>query len=101
MLVGVPTDATLSSATAVGTPTLADLLLLPALAGARLVPSDADTSVAIRALVPLEPGSPDEADAIIIAPQGVAEAPPGAAAVIARVAPDAVPVVPVVVIAPS
>ncbi len=101
MLVGVPTDAPMSSATAVGAPTLADLMALPALAGARLVPNDADTSVAIRALVPLDPGSPDEADAIVVAPQGVVEAPPGAAVVIARVAPDAVPDVPVVVIAAS
>ncbi len=89
----------MSSATAVGAPTLADLLALPALTGARLVPNDADVGVTIRALVPLDTGAPTEADALVIAPQGVADAPAGAAAVIARVAPDAVPDVPVVVIA--
>jgi hypothetical protein len=99
MLVGVPTDAPMSSATAVGAPALADLLALPALAGARLVPNDADVTIAIRALVPLDTGAATEADALVIAPQGVADAPAGAAAVIARVAPDAVPDVPVVVIA--
>ena len=99
MLVGVPTNTPMPAATAVGAPTLADLLALPALAGARLVPNDADTTVAIRALVPLDPGSPDEADALVIAPLGAADVPAGAVAVICRVAPDAVPDVPVVVIA--
>ncbi len=99
MLVGVPTNTPMPAATAVGAPTLADLLALPALAGARLVPNDADTTVAIRALVPLDPDSPDEADALVIAPLGAADVPAGAVAVICRVAPDAVPDVPVVVIA--
>ena len=101
MLVGVPTDASISTAAAVGVPTLADLLALPALAGARLVPNDADTSGVVRALIPLDPGAPPEADALVVAPAGVAVAPPGAVAVIARAAPDAVPDVPVVVIATS
>ena len=89
----------MSTATAVGAPTLADLLALPALAGARLVPRDAETTGVVRALVPFDPGAQPEAHALVIAPQGLAEPPAGAAAVITRITPDAVSDVPVVVIA--
>ena len=98
MLGDVPSDTTMSTAAAVGVPTLADLLVLPALAGVRLVPNDADTTAEVRALVPLDPGGPAEIDALVIAPEGVLDAPPGAVAVISRTAPDAVPDVPVLVI---
>lgn len=94
----MPTDAPLSSAAAVGIPTLADLLALPALAGARVVPTDVDTAVAVRALGPVDAGARSEPDALIIAPQGVADVPGGAVAVISRVAPDEVSDVPVVVL---
>jgi sugar diacid utilization regulator len=98
MLVGVATQASMSTAAAVGAPTLADLLALPALAGARLVPRDADTSATVRAVALVDPLAPIEADALLVAPDGVSDLPAGVVGVLTRTAPDAEPEVPVVVL---
>jgi len=78
---------------------LADLLALPQLAGARIVPRDAPLDRVVQSLVPLDPAAPAEADALILAAEGVAEPPAGAVAVVTRVAPKEIPEVPVIVLA--
>jgi sugar diacid utilization regulator len=95
----VPTDAAASPAVAAGAPTLADLLALPQLAGARIVPRDAALDRAVQSLVPLDPAAPFEADALILAAEGVDEPPAGAVAVVTRAAPKEIPEVPVIVLA--
>jgi sugar diacid utilization regulator len=94
----VPTDATRHAAAAVGATTLADLLGLPALAGARVVPRDAPLDGPITAVVPDDPSVPVPDGAVVVAPGGVAAAHAAAAAVVSRVAPDEVPDVPVIVL---
>jgi sugar diacid utilization regulator len=94
----VPTDAAESTAVAAGSPTLADLLALPQLAGARVVPRDAALERPVQSVVPLDPASPPEPDALILAPEGVDDPPAGAAAIVTRSAPKDVPDVPVIVL---
>jgi len=98
MLGRVPTDATGHAVTAVGATTLADLLALPALAGARVVPRDAPLDMPVTGVVPDDPSVPVPDGAVVVAPGGVAAAHAHAVAVVSRAAPDDVPDVPVVVL---
>jgi sugar diacid utilization regulator len=95
----VPTDAAESIAVAAGSPTLADLLVLPQLAGARVVPRDAALDRPVQSVVPFDPASPPEPDALVLAADGVDDPPPGTAAVVTRSAPKDIPDVPVIVLA--
>ncbi len=95
----MPTDAAESIAVAAGSPTLADLLALPQLAGARVVPRDAVLDRPVQSVVPFDPASPPEPDALVLAADGVDDPPPGTAAVVTRSAPKDIPDVPVIVLA--
>lgn len=101
MLEGVATQASMSIAAAVDAPTLADLLALPALVDARVVPNDADLTVTVRAVEPFASGAECTPDALLIAAEGAHPVPAGATAVLARTAPSAEPDVPVIVLAES
>lgn len=77
---------------------LADLLLIPPLAGAELIGAPAAT-VTVSSIIPLDPEAPAEAGAMLVtagAPPD--ELPDGCVAVVCRVAPDGDPPVPVVVL---
>ena len=63
------------------------------------MPRDAALDRAVQSVVPFDPAAPVEADALILAADSVDEPPPGAVAVIARVAPKDISDVPVVVLA--
>ncbi len=95
----MPTDTAESIAVAAGSPTLADLLALPQLAGARVVPRDAALDRPVQSVVPFDPASPPEPDALVLAADGVDDPPPGTAAVVTRSAPKDIPDVPVIVLA--
>jgi sugar diacid utilization regulator len=79
---------------------LGDLLALPALAGARLVPPDAPLDRPVRSLAMADGGAPLEPDALLLtagAPPS-APAPAGCAAVLCRTAPEWEADVPVIVL---
>ncbi len=95
----MPIDAAESIAVAAGSPTLADLLALPQLAGARVVPRDAALDRPVQSVVPFDPASPPEPDALVLAADGVDDPPPGTAAIVTRSAPKDIPDVPVIVLA--
>ncbi|MCU0309015.1 MAG: hypothetical protein MUE51_14870, partial [Thermoleophilia bacterium] len=67
---------------------LADLLSLPALAGARVHPPDADLSVPVAAVTLADAGGPEEAGALVLAPGEVPDPlPAGCVALVMRTAP--------------
>ena len=98
MLVDVATDTSRPAAAAASTTSLADLLALPALAGARVVPRDADTSVAVTAIAPVDPGTPPEPGTLLVAVGFASDELTGAAAALSRTAPADVPEVPMIVL---
>ena len=68
---------------------LADLALVPSLAGARRVPASADLARPVSALALIDAGGPDEPDALLLCPGAPPdELPAGCAGVVCRVAPD-------------
>ena len=84
-----------------GTP-LADLALVPALAGARLVPPGASLDRPVLAVVLLDADAPEEPGALIVCPGSPPDVlPAGCAAVVCRTAPVAPLDVPVLVLAPG
>ena len=84
-----------------GTP-LADLALVPALAGARLVPAGASLDRPVTAVVLLDADAPEEPGALILCPGSPPEAlPAGCAAVVCRTAPVEPLDVPVLVLPPG
>ena len=81
---------------------LADLALVPSLAGARRVPASADLDRPVSALVLLDVGAPDEPDALVLCPGPPPDAlPPGCAGVVCRVAPAGDLGVPALVLGPG
>ena len=84
-----------------GTP-LSDLALVPALAGARLVPPDASLDRPVSALVLLDADAPEEPGALLVCPGSPPEPlPAGCAGVVCRTAPVEALDVPVLVLAPG
>lgn len=80
----------------------ADLLLVPALAGAWLAAGGDDLARPVGALALADPDAPAEPSAVVLSPAGVPESlAPDCAGVICRVAPDTDPGVPVAVLAPG
>ena len=68
--------------------TLADLTLLPSLAGCRVLPSRADLGRPVRSVVLADPAGPEEPDALVVsAGAPPAELPEGCAGVVCRSAP--------------
>jgi sugar diacid utilization regulator len=81
---------------------LADLALVPSLAGARRVPASADLSRPVSALMLLDVGAPEEPDALVLCPGPPPDAlPAGCAGVVCRVAPAGDLGVPALVLAPG
>jgi sugar diacid utilization regulator len=81
--------------------TLADLTLLPSLAGCRVLPPRADLGRPVRAVVLADPAAPVEPDALVVsAGAAPAELPEGCAGVVCRSAPAGAdrPDVPVLVL---
>jgi sugar diacid utilization regulator len=83
-------------------PVVGDLLGLPALAGARVVPAGAALDRPVRAVALADADAPAEVGAVVVS----AGAPPdplpdGCAAVVCRSAPSAAPPVPVIVLPPG
>ena len=84
-----------------GTP-LADLALVPAMAGARLVPPAASLDRPVSAVVLLDADAPEEPGALLVCPGSPPEPlPAGCAAVVCRTAPAEALEVPVLVLAPG
>jgi len=80
----------------------ADLLLVPALAGAWLAAGGDDLARPVGALALADPDAPDEPAAVVLSPAGVPDTlAPDCAGVICRVAPETDPGVPVAVLAPG
>jgi PucR family transcriptional regulator, purine catabolism regulatory protein len=78
---------------------LGDLMSLPALEGARLVPPDAPLDRPVRSLAMADGGPPSEPDALLLAAGAPpAVAPAGCAAVLCRAEPDGDPGAPVIVL---
>lgn len=63
------------------------------------MPRDAALDRPVRSVVPFDPASPPEPDALVLAAGGVDDPPPGTAAVVTRSAPKDIPDVPVIVLA--
>lgn len=81
--------------------TLADLTLLPSLAGCRVLPPRADLGRPVRAVVLADPAAPEEPDALVVAAGGPpAELPESCVGVVCRSAPSGSdrPPVPVLVL---
>jgi sugar diacid utilization regulator len=82
--------------------TLADLALVPSLAGARVVPPGAALTRVVRAVVPLDPDGPEEPGALVLCPGAPPEAQPaGCVGVVCRTAPAAPLGVPALVLPPG
>ncbi len=80
--------------------TVGDLLAVPSLAGATVVPADADLGAPVAAVGVLDPEAPSEAGAIVLAPGNPpTAAPDGCVAVVARTAPATPLGVPCIVLA--
>ena len=78
---------------------LADLLELPALRGARVVPAGADLARPVSALAPADAGAPHELDVLVVSPEAPPdELPAGCVAVLCRAAPARDAGVPVLVL---
>ena len=91
-----------TSAPAVGGTPLADLALVPALAGARLVPAGASLDRPVSAVVLLDADAPEEPGALIVCPGSPPDVlPAGCAAVVCRTAPAEPLDVPVLVLPPG
>lgn len=72
-----------------GGPYLSDLLALPALAGARVLPSGASLGVRVSTVTPAGKGAPAERGAVVLmAKASAADLPPGTVAVVCREASD-------------
>ena len=85
-----------------GALTLADVLELPALAGARVVPADAPRDRRIRAVALADPDGPADDDALVLAAGGPPDPlPDGCVAVLCRTGPEMALSVPVVVLPPG
>jgi sugar diacid utilization regulator len=81
--------------------TLAELLLLPSLAGARVLPPRADLGRRVRSVMLADPSEPEAPDALVVSPgPPPARLPAGCAGVVCRSAPpgSARPPVPVLVL---
>ena len=82
-----------------GRAALADLLVLPALEGARAVPADAALDVPVRAVVLADPDAPAEPGALVVSPGGPPDPlPEGCVAVVCRRGPEEPLAVPVIVL---
>ena len=81
---------------------LSDLIDLPALRGARVVPPRAVLDRPVSALVVADTDAPDEIDAVVVSPGGPPEAlPPGCVGVVCRQPPAGDIGVPVIVLPPA
>lgn len=78
-----------------------DLLAVPALAGAKVVPPDADLSACVRVIAPLDPDAPHEEGTVALVPGAPPDGPPpeGCVAIVSRVAPAHPLAVPCIVLA--
>lgn len=87
-----------ATSTAAGRP-LAEILALPALEGAQLVPADAGDQVRVCAVVLDDPGARSEDAALLVSVEGIPKTPPtGVVAVITRASVSGKPAVPVITI---
>lgn len=78
---------------------LAEILALPALEGAQLVPADAGDQVRVCAVVLDDPGARSEDAALLVSVEGIPKTPPtGVVAVITRASVSGKPAVPVITI---
>jgi len=78
---------------------LAEILALPALEGAQLVPADAGDQVRVCAVVLDDPGARSEDAALLVSVEGIPKSPPtGVVAVITRASVSGKPAVPVITI---
>jgi len=78
---------------------LAEILALPALEGAQLVPADAGDQVRVCAVVLDDPGARSEDAALLVSVEGIPKSPPtGVVAVITRASVSGNPAVPVITI---
>jgi len=87
-----------ATSSAAGRP-LAEILALPALEGAQLVPADAGDQVRVCAVVLDDPGARSEDAALLVSVEGIPKTPPtGVVAVITRASVSGKPAVPVITI---
>lgn len=87
-----------ATSAAAGRP-LAEILALPALEGAQLVPADAGDQVRVCAVVLDDPGARSEDAALLVSVEGIPKTPPtGVVAVITRASVSGKPAVPVITI---
>ena len=87
-----------ATSSAAGRP-LAEILALPALEGAQLVPADAGDQVRVCAVVLDDPGARSEDAALLVSVEGIPKSPPtGVVAVITRASVSGKPAVPVITI---
>jgi len=96
------TTRTRRAAPPAGGTSLADLVLVPSLAGARVLPPGATLTRPVRAVVPADPDAPEEPDALLLCPGAPPDSlPAGCAGVVCRTAPSGALSVPVIVLPPG